>query len=266
MQSFTTGSREFADGLGPSSMKIPKQFVRRIVNSLGYDVRRIEMPVPAAEHRVITRELLLPKISVSDVIDGTTTIRILEPQEVNGNVSLLEMLILNTLVAKLKPQVLFEIGTFDGRTTLNFAANAGSNARTFTLDLPPDEPCETRYALDPADVQFVSEDRNGPRFKGTPLGTQIVQLFGDSGKFDFSPYSETADFVFVDGSHSYDYVKNDSRTALQLIKRPGVIVWHDYQPWWPDVVECLEELHASESEFSGMKHIAETALVLLEIS
>ena len=40
------------------------------------------------------------------------------------------------------------------------------------------------------------------------------------------------DFIFVDGSHSYDYVLNDSRKALSLLRGgKGIILWHDYPGW-----------------------------------
>lgn len=252
-------------------MSVPKRVVRNVLNGLGYDVRRLEMVPsvsvedPEVEREVVTRELLLPEIPVSDVMNGTTAINILEPQQLNGNVTLLEMLILNTLVANSKPRVVFEIGTFDGRTTLNLAANAGPKARTFTLDLPLDELSLTEYALDPSDVQYVTAEGTGQRFKNTSWASQITQLFGDSAKLDFSPYFGTASIVFIDGSHSYDYVKNDSHVALRLLKRPGVIVWHDYDPFWTGVVECLEELRTTERSFSEMKHITNTALALVEL-
>ena len=41
-------------------------------------------------------------------------INILESASADGNVSLLELLTLNTLVARQSPRALFEIGTFDG--------------------------------------------------------------------------------------------------------------------------------------------------------
>ena len=45
---------------------------------------------------------------------------------------------------------------------------------------------------------------------------QITQLYGDSANFDFSPYAGRMGLVFVDGSHSYDYVLQDTASALRL--------------------------------------------------
>jgi predicted O-methyltransferase YrrM len=39
----------------------------------------------------------------------------------------------------------------------------------------------------------------------------------------------SADLVFVDGDHSFDAVLADSRSAFDLIRPGGVVVWHDYR-------------------------------------
>ena len=71
------------------------------------------------------------------------------------------------------------------------------------------------------------------------------------------------DFVFVDGSHSYDYVLHDSETALQLLRQgQGVVLWHDYGKW-PEVTRALEELSHNSPKFSSLKHIDGTSLVCL---
>lgn len=190
----------------------------------------------------------------------------LEPQHVDGNVSLLELLILNTLVVKSAPTTLFEFGTFDGRTTLNFAANAPGNATTFTLDLPQAEAKTTKYELDQWDLKFAEKEISGSRFLNSPWRKQIVQLFGDSATFDFNPFKGKVDFIFIDGSHSYDYVKTDSANALRLASRPSTVVWHDYQPFWSGVVDCLEELNQNHPEFSGLRHVEGTSLVVLSLT
>jgi predicted O-methyltransferase YrrM len=36
------------------------------------------------------------------------------------------------------------------------------------------------------------------------------------------------DFIFIDGNHTFEYVKNDTEKAFQLLEKDGIIVWHDY--------------------------------------
>ena len=45
-------------------------------------------------------------------------------------------MVIANLAEQAEPPTAFEIGTFDGRTTLNIAANLRPPARVYTLDLP----------------------------------------------------------------------------------------------------------------------------------
>ena len=56
--------------------------------------------------------------------DFKPDIKMLEPQSANGNVTVFELFAINFITAARSPKVIFEIGTFDGRTTLNMAANS----------------------------------------------------------------------------------------------------------------------------------------------
>ncbi len=73
------------------------------------------------------------------------------------------------------------------------------------------------------------------------------------------------DFVFIDASHTYEYVLSDSRAALKLLRRGGgtkVILWHDYGEW-EGVTRALDELAAGEPTFRGLRRIAGTSLACL---
>ena len=71
---------------------------------------------------------------------------------------------------------------------------------------------------------------------------------------------ELVDFAFVDGSHSYDYVKNDTEKLLRLLAPSGVIVWHDYCRAWPGVVRYLNELGTT----LPLRYVDGTTLVYLK--
>ncbi len=143
--------------------------------------------------------------------------KILEPNLVDGNVSY-ELAVINLVVSSLAPKALFEIGTFDGRTTLNMAANSPDDAVVYTLDLPGPELQNTTYTLEAIEKKFVEKPASGSRFGKRPEAAKIRQLYGDSAKFDFSACFDKIDLVFVDASHAYEYVLNDSRVALKLLR------------------------------------------------
>jgi predicted O-methyltransferase YrrM len=162
-------------------------------------------------------------------------IKIVEPEQRNGNITIFELAVICTAVRNLTdPKLIIEIGTFDGRTTLNLAVNSPPKTKIVTLDLPPNE--ETKFELAPFEEYFVNKPVSGERFvdcptEMKPYAKKISQVYGDSAAFDWSDYFGKADLVFIDGSHAYDYVVCDTKTALKLIKPTGIIIWHDYGEW-----------------------------------
>jgi len=188
-------------------------------------------------------------------------IRIVEHQKENGNVRSSELGLLSHLAKNCEDgTLLFEIGTFDGRTTMNLALNSPPRCRVITLDLPPGE--KTRYALENGEMHFV-HTKTGHRYKKYaavyPARVEkITQELGDSAQFDFSDYYESCALVFVDGSHAYDYAVSDTQAAMRLVRTGGVVIWHDYG-MWEGVTKALEELE--EKNKWGLRHIAGTSLV-----
>lgn len=207
---------------------------------------------------------MLPDVSISSVVSDEWAIKVLEERQ-SGNISLLETSILSKLVKQCEPERIFEIGTFDGRTTWHMAVNSGDNARVFTLDLPADRAAKTAFDVCETERRYIEKPEPGARFKGTPYEKKIAQLLGDSASFDFSAYEATMDFVFVDGSHAHQYVLNDSRVALKLINRRGMILWHDYGRW-NGVTTALNELYASDARFRSLRRIQGTTFAFLTIA
>lgn len=68
-----------------------------------------------------------------------------------------------------------------------------------------------------------NEDR---AFMIRALSTQAVSLFEDN----------SLDFVYIDGNHAYEYVKEDIEAWWPKLKKGGVFAGHDYLPidWFND--------------------------------
>jgi predicted O-methyltransferase YrrM len=172
----------------------------------------------------------LPKISNSDVI-SSEQITIVEPHSRYGNVDLDELAIINGIVLKEKPKKIFEIGTFDGKSTLNIAYHLEDDGQIYTLDLPEKE-FNKIVELGHLDHLRTGITVRAEKIMKTELKckNRIKRLYGDSLTFDFKPFYNSIDFVFVDGDHNYNYAFNDSEIALKLIGlKGGVILWHDYR-------------------------------------
>lgn len=69
---------------------------------------------------------------------------------------------------------------------------------------------------------------------------------------------ESLDFVFIDGSHKYQDIKDDITCWLPKVKRGGVLAGHDYYPpplppTWSarPVMNSMEMLHYNQSDASS---------------
>jgi predicted O-methyltransferase YrrM len=207
------------------------------------------------------QETRLPRVSWKQCV-GKHSITIWEHQKQNGNVRISELGILAGLASGcVNNSNIFEIGTFDGRTTLNLAMNSPQLCKVFTLDLPPD--VETKFAIADGERHMVEKPRSGSRYEKNRTNfpdsvKKITQLYGDSAAFDYLPYAKSCALIFVDGSHAYEYAMSDTRAAMDLLQDGGVIVWHDYGVW-EGVTRALEELETANHY--GLKHITGTSLV-----
>lgn len=130
----------------------------------------------------------------------------------------------------IKPKVVFEIGTMRGYTAYHFALNTPDDGKIYTLDLPQGESVQPALRTTVIDTLHVNDHAQTESyyFEGSAVGTKITCLFGDSALFDFSPFHGKVDFFFIDGAHSYDYVRSDTLNALQCCHPGSVIAWHDF--------------------------------------
>lgn len=209
----------------------------------------------------------LPLISPAQVL-SSAPLRLAELEVQPGNMPVSELAALCGIVRRENPRAIFEIGTLNGRTTLNLALNSPPECRIFTLDLPREQLGETRYPISDRFRKLVEKERSGELFLNKdaaefPETKKITQLFGDSGNFDFSPYYNAIDLVFIDGSHDYEYVLNDSEIALKLLREGrGVILWHDYRGGM-EVVAALETFRKRRPGLS-LHHVRDTSFAYLK--
>jgi predicted O-methyltransferase YrrM len=63
------------------------------------------------------------------------------------------------------------------------------------------------------------------------LGSRVCQIYCDSTRWVTSAYPDGFfDSVLVDGGHTRDVVLSDTHKALRLLRKGGIIFWHDYCP------------------------------------
>ena len=129
-----------------------------------------------------------------------------------------------------------EIGSYAGEST-EILLRSGAFFRLYCID-----PWEMGYdSADYAGDEHISEAEQAfnERFKGNPVVVKIRMKSHEAKKlFD----DESIDFIYIDGNHQYDAVRQDLEDYGRKIKTGGVIAGHDYNsPAWPGVTKAVDE-------------------------
>jgi methyltransferase family protein len=199
---------------------------------MGYDIRR--MP-----------ELEIPSVPLVDVLgEAKANISFSIQKHEDGSLHPDQAMALLALAVAAAPKVVLEIGTFMGHTTKLLAMNL-PEATIHTVDLPLDYVPEQDHVTEKQkdDFHLISQRRVGREYRGTRFEARVRQHFADTASWDFKK-AAGATFFFIDGSHTYDYAKNDSERCYELCGGKGVFVWHDCDEAHPGVVKALLEWRA----------------------
>lgn len=126
------------------------------------------------------------------------------------------------IVKEKKPKVILEIGTAKGGTLFLFSRVAPKDARIISLDFP-------LYPFE----RSLRKWRFG-FFKGFAAPSQRMDiLWRNSHKAEtFNEIKsmlngKPVDFLFIDGDHSYEGVKQDFEMYSRLVAKNGIIAFHD---------------------------------------
>lgn len=160
----------------------------------------------------------------------------------NASISTLEFICLLLLMKRARANCVFEFGTYKGVSISQLALNLPAGAKIYTLDLPEGQTTTDLPISIAKDVSIAFEGGKGGLVPEDVRG-RITFLRQDSARFDPSPYEGQVDFVFVDGAHNREYVRNDSEKGWRMLRRGGIIAWHDCAPNDPEVIEFL--VHSS---------------------
>ncbi len=147
------------------------------------------------------------------------------------------------LHGQFRPERHLQFGTWEG-----FGANlcaSSCDAEIWTLNLPEcelDASGAARYSSVSGQVSDAG-DRIGWRYREAGYESRVHQLFMDSRELsvpDFGP--SFFDSVLIDGGHAPDVVASDTEKALQLVRKGGLVLWHDFCPE-PESFSACESIH-----------------------
>lgn len=127
-----------------------------------------------------------------------------------------DIMLLKGLANQIENCKYFEIGTWRGESVINVAESA---KECYTLNLSVQEMIDLNLPKKYAELHgFFSKKKKN-----------ITHLFGDSLKFDFKGLNMKFDLIFIDGNHTYDFVKSDTVNVFEhLMHDNTIVVWHDY--------------------------------------
>jgi hypothetical protein len=137
-----------------------------------------------------------------------------------------EILTLAAVTRLLQPKRIFEIGTYNGRTTGIFILNAPPHCEVFTLDLPPG--VGSLHGYIPTDIELVQERKPENYLTRSGLSHRCRQIYCDSIQFDPEPYRDSVELAFIDGAHAQEFVRNDTVKMAIMMSSRGYVFWHDY--------------------------------------
>jgi predicted O-methyltransferase YrrM len=127
-----------------------------------------------------------------------------------------DIILLTTICKQINDCSYFEIGTWRGESVVNVSENA---KECYTLNLSRQQIIELGLSEKYADLHgFFSKGKKN-----------ITHLFGNSLTYDFEKLNKKFDVIFIDGNHTYDFVKNDTEKVFKhLIHENSIVLWHDY--------------------------------------
>lgn len=134
----------------------------------------------------------------------------------DGGSLLTDVALLKCLARQFENCRYFEIGTWRGESAVNLADIC---REVFTLNLSEEEMKELGVPGETiAQQDMFSKDNDS-----------IVHLKGNSRHYNFAAIAKKFDLIFIDGSHHYEDVKNDTEKVFtHLVHDNSVVVWHDY--------------------------------------
>lgn len=183
-------------------------------------------------HDIKLKDLLTLKNAFSTDEKITT---LFPPVEI-GSITLVDQIVLLSLLKIIVPKTIIEVGTYLGYSASLLAMN--STAHIYSLDLPDDIGLQARFDSDKILTDGHANDdflRHTQSVEGAVYlqnltaeqRARVTLVKKDSTQIDFPEAFGEVEFVFVDGGHAFEIIKSDTDNALKAIRK-GVVVWHDF--------------------------------------
>ncbi len=125
-------------------------------------------------------------------------------------------------IEQLKPERALEIGTANGGTLFLLCRLSHLKARIMSIDLPEGDfgggypewktGLYRKFALEDQNLELLRADSHDP-----DTFAEVERYFG----------AKPLDYLFIDGDHTYEGVKRDYELYAPLVRKGGIIAFHD---------------------------------------
>lgn len=192
------------------------QIIRIIIKNprvLGY-VYEHDNPTRNHIHKHYGLKNGLPTIDFLDILPNANE-TITHYSGLSHSSTISDYTLLKGLARKFNECRYLEIGTWFGESIVNVASVA---KECVSISLSDEELQKNGATQEEIFVQRIFSKNI----------SNIKHIKHNSRTFDFSLIGKF-DFVFIDGDHSYEGVKSDTKNAFKILKdKDSMIVWHDY--------------------------------------
>jgi len=155
-------------------------------------------------------------------------------------------------VAKSCKGIIVEIGSWKGKSTVCLALGSkeGNNAKVYAVDPHINTPCHKNYSK--GEGTFSEFIRNLQKSGVSESVFPIVKKSKEAS----ADFNHKIDFLFIDGDHSYNSVKEDFELWFPKLITGGIIAFHDAV--YSEVKRLIDEKSAMQC-FSEVKLVDRTA-------
>jgi predicted O-methyltransferase YrrM len=137
-------------------------------------------------------------------------------------------------VGNTKEMSMIEIGSYIGESTLMFSDRFKSvlSIDPFIDNYDPDDLVNHYSSFDKVYQQFINNTKDNKNIHN-------IRMTSNDAYKELS--GKLFDFIYIDGNHQYEFVKQDILNYKNLIKPGGFIAGHDYSDNWLGVIDAINE-------------------------
>lgn len=145
--------------------------------------------------------------------------------------------------------VIVEIGSWKGKSTswIGRGSKQGNRIRIFAID---PHTGSNEHQSGERVWTFEEFKRNIAAAGVSDIVTPIVKTSEDAAE----GFREPVEFVFIDGAHEYEFVKQDFELWFPKVIEGGMVAFHD-TIGWPGPKKVVREIVARSGHFKHMKFV-----------